>query len=353
MNVDRIGRLLYREIRYGSVNFFLGFAIIMPILLSLLLTAVFGSLFSGTPELGIVDGGDNTVAAALVDLDYIDSTRYDSDDDLRDAVARGAVDMGVVFAADFDTQVAAGANVTVPAYIWGESQASHLAVLNAALLNTIFGDEGPTSAVEVNTVNLGDEEEIPLEDRLLPLIIMMAVVIGGTLIPSASLVDEKQKRTIKALNITPASLGEIYAAKALLGLIVSLGMGTLVLILNDAFGSEPGALVLTLALGATMASGFGILIGLFLNDMNSLFAVMKGLGIVLYAPALFNIFPDLPQWIAQFFPTYYITAPIMDISQNGADFGDILPDLGIMIAIIVVVIAIVLVLARRQQQFEV
>jgi len=39
------------------------------------------------------------------------------------------------------------------------------------------------------------------------------------------------------------------------------------------------------------------------KDINTLFAIIKGLGIFLYAPAIVSLFPELPQWIAKVFPT--------------------------------------------------
>jgi len=36
----------------------------------------------------------------------------------------------------------------------------------------------------------------------MPLTVMMAVFFGGLMIPAASLIDEKQKRTLQALTVT-------------------------------------------------------------------------------------------------------------------------------------------------------
>ena len=176
------------------------------------------------------------------------------------------------------------------------------------------------------------------------------MMIGGIMVPATSLVDEKMKRTLTALTTTPTSIGEVYLAKGLLGVIIGVVMGVVTLAMNRAFGSQPLLLVALLALGSMLASAFGILMGMLLKDINSLFATIKGIGIFLYAPAIVYLFPTLPEWIGRIFPTYYIIGPIMEVTQKGASYGDIAPDVAILIGIILLVVGIIALLARRARQ---
>ena len=112
-------------------------------------------------------------------------------------------------------------------------------------------------------------------------------------------------------------------------------------------------LIGVLALSALMAATFGVLLGAFIKDINTLFAIIKAIGILLYAPAFIYIFPGIPQWIGKLFPTYYMIGPIMDISQRNATWSQIAGDVYILTALVIGLIALVAVIARRESANEV
>jgi ABC-2 type transport system permease protein len=333
MNPRHIATLFIKELKGSFGNFFLVFAVIVPLVMSFVVSVVFGTLFSEQAKLGVYgEGGDSALLGDIIGLEFLDTTRYDSQAELEDAVRDGAVDVGVVLPRQVDTRLASNETVEFDFLVWGESQAKNRATATAAVNEVVFERTAQHSLVTLNTVEVGEDDDTPLEDRLLPLILMMAVVMGGTLLPAASLVDEKQKRTLVAVASTPASLWDIYTAKALLGVLLSVVMGIVVLVINAAFGQQPALIITILFLGALMSAAFGILMAAFIRDMNSLFALMKTIGIALYAPAFILLFPDqIPQWIAQVFPTYYIVGPINDITLHGAGWNDVLPELGALL----------------------
>ena len=352
MSLRRVGVLLDKEFRHGSKSFIFIIAIVMPLVLSLVLSLVFGSIFSEKPRLGVSDEGNSRITSLVIESDSLIGQEYDSPDQLRKAVEDGAVDMGIVLPLRFDDLVEQGQMTEITAYVWGESLAKHRIVLGATIANMIRDVAGQEVPVEIATTTLGDAESIPWSDRVLPIIVLMAIVFGGIMVPATSLVDEKQKRTLTAIAITPASLGEIFLSKGLVGVIISTLMGVLILVLNQAFGAQPLLLIGMLALGAAMAATFGIMLGAFIKDITSLFATTKAIGILLYAPAFVYLFPGIPQWIGRIFPTYYIVQPVVEISQQGGTWSDIALEAFVLIGLILVMIGIVGILARRTAQRE-
>ena len=349
MSAKRVGVLLGKEFRRGINNFIFIFALVVPIGFSLVLNLLFGSFFSGKPKLGVADLGSSDLVTQAQAVDSVIVTEYESDEALREAVQSGVVDLGLTLPANFDTAVQTGDSVEIEAYIWGESLMQDRAILGTSIavwIRTIAGQEKP---VEIVTTTLGDGA-VPWQERLLPFVVLITLMIGGIMVPATSLVEEKMKRTLTAVTTTPTSIGEVYLAKGLLGVIIGIVMGVVILAMNRAFGSQPLLLVGLLALGGVMASTFGILLGILLKDINSLFATIKGIGILLYAPAIVYLFPTLPEWVARIFPTYYIIGPIVDVTQQGATFGDVAPDLAILLAIILLLVGIVASLSRRGRQ---
>jgi len=336
MNLRRIGVLLSKELAHGSKNFIFIFAVVIPIAMSLVISLLFGTLFAGKPKLGLADRGSSQLALLARGMDSIILKEYPTEGELQDAVARGAVDLGVALPEGFDELLAQGQKTELVAYIWGESLLKDRAILGSALVALLREAAGEEAPVEIISQSLGEAESFPWEQRLLPLVVLMAVFIGGTLVPATSLVEENGKRTLSALVITPTSLGEVYLAKGLMGMLLSLLMGVLILIINRAFGEQQALLLLVLSLGAAMAASFGVLLGAWVKDINSLFATVKAIGILLYAPALVYMFPTLPEWIGKIFPTHYIINPIVEITQRGAAWADVAVEIYILLGLLLI-----------------
>ncbi|HEB13037.1 MAG TPA: ABC transporter permease, partial [Actinobacteria bacterium] len=188
---------------------------------------------------------------------------------------------------------------------------------------------------------------VPLTSRLLPMLVMYAVLIAGLFIPAASLVEEREKKTIDAVLVTPVQMPDFLAGKAGLGIILAMATGVMTLILNNAFGVNPGALLVVLFLASLMSAEFGLILGSVAKDANTLFTFIKSIGIVLVAPVIFFIWPGLPQWIAKIFPTYYFLSPVYEVAINDSTLGQVAFELAIGFAICAALVPIVLFFGRR------
>lgn len=352
MSLRRTGVLLAREISGGLTNIIVIMVLVVPLLFTLIINLLFGTIFTGQARLGVADAGSSQLVALAEQREALDIKLYTSEAELREAVAAGAVDVGVALPERFDRRVHNGRSVELTAFTWGESTLSNRIIIGTALGTLVREIAGQELPVAVNTIILGDGEGLSWEERLLPFIVLVTVVLGGTMVPATSLVEEKQKRTLQAVTITPATVGEVLASKALLGILLSTIMGVLTLVLNRAFGSEPALLVLIMLLGAVFASLLGLLLGSFVKDINTLFTITKAGGLLLYAPALIYLFPQLPQWIGRIFPTYYIIDPVVQVTQHGATFANVWPELVVLGVLIVVLLGAVAFVVSRATRYE-
>jgi len=287
--------------------------------------------------------------ALFQDLDSVESREYNSIDDMKQSVEDGKIDMGIVLPPGFDGYVIDGEETEIQAFIWGESLAKSRTIIGVTIADLIREIAGKTAPVDIATTTLGDTDTLPWSDRLLPLIVLMTIFLGGLMLPATSLATEKEKRTLPALAVTPTSLSDIFLAKGLLGFILSVFMGILILILNQAFGSEPLLLILILAFGAIMAAELGMMLGAYVKDFATLFTIWKTAGIILFAPVFVFLFPQIPEWVGKIFPTYYILQPIVEVSQFGGGWSDIAGNFFVLVGIDVVLIVILLAILRRKQ----
>jgi ABC-2 type transport system permease protein len=338
--------LIKNEVLHGPKDVMLAIAVIMPILVALFVNLAFGNIFTERPELGVYDQGHSQVVGVLSQTQSLDLRTYDSDAAVKKATASGSLDMGIVLPADFDATLETGV-VRLKAYVWGESQAKSRAVIPIALADAVRAVTGSDVPVDVETVALGDEKSVPWSDRLLPLVVLMGVFYGGLMLPSSAIINEKQHRTLEALNVTPATVGDVFVAKGVIALVLATAMGVLTLILSGAFGGPVLLIMLVLFLGAIMAVEIGLIAGAYVNDMNSLFAVLKSGGILLFGPAIIFMFPQVPSWIGYFFPTYYVIRPVVDLSITGAGFGDVALYIGVLFALVLLGGVLVASVVRR------
>ena len=350
MNLRRILILLGKEFVHGPKSFIFIWAIVTPLAFTLVATLAFGTLFSDKPELGIFDRGDSQLVAMSQGLDSINASEYSSIEDLRQVTESGAVDMGIVLPTGFDNAIVQGDTIPIEAYIWGESLSKNRVTLPIAVADLVRAIAGQEVPVEIESITLGEEASTPWNERLLPFIVLLGVFFGGLMLPSTSLIEEKQKKTLEALVISPASIGEIFIAKGFLGITLSIFMGVAILLLNQVFGNNTLLLIGVLALGAVMAVEIGLILGVFIKDITTLFTVWKSGGIFLFGPAFIYIFPQIPEWIARIFPTYYVLQPVVNLSLEGGDWSSVAVNVLVLAGIDVLFLIPVGLAARRLSQ---
>ncbi len=347
MNARRVFTLLKKEFLYGSKNFIFVMALVMPVVITLVISLLVGTLFSGKPRLGIYDQGQSRLPANIVKLDYLSTEIFTNADLLISAVERGALDMGLILHPDFDTRLQSTEDASLDLMVWGESLLKHRMLLAVSLIRQLIEIAGRDIPVSTRTILLGEAASIPWDVRLFPFIVIITIILGATMVPATFVVEEKINRTYRALLVSPASLVDILAAKGITGVIVALFSGLLILAINRAFGAHPLILISVLTISAIFAAALGIILGIWVKDISTLFTLIKSLGIILYAPAIVYMFPEIPQWIAKIFPTYFMLGPIIELTMNNASWSDIAVDVYILIALTIGLVLIAGLLARR------
>jgi ABC-2 type transport system permease protein len=320
--------MLGRELKLGPRSPVVLLAVVLPLLMTFLVASVFGGLLESQPRLGVYSPEPTTISSSAAALDGIRALDYDSSEAIRADVMDHELDAALILPAGFDRAVAAGQPVEVTFLVSGQALASDRAVLAVAVTAMMRELAGARAAVDVAVITVGAEDFVPLGDRMIPLLVVYALVVAALFVPAASILDERVKGTLNAVLATPASMSEVLASKALFASVLSLLMGVVTLIINQAFSGEIFGIVLALVLGTFMLVEIGLIMGLWVRDMNTLYAWMKAGGILIVLPGLIALFPALPQWISKLAPTYYFLQPIYDLSVGGATLIDVLPTLG-------------------------
>lgn len=349
MSLTRAWKVAARDLRMGPRSPLFIYAIFLPIAMSFLISAVFGGLLDPNPKLGITDLGSSELTSAAQQLDGIAVSVIDDADDLRTRVESHDLDAGLVLPASFDTMLQSGERPDLEFYVSGDSLASNRIVLAVTTTELLTEISAATPPVDVAVVPVGDEDFVPIGDRLLPIVVFYAVVIAALFLPASSVLDEREKHTLDAVLVTPTNIYEVLLAKGTLGVFMGLVMGAVSLLLNQAMGERPLAVMLFLLVGSVMMAEFGLILGALVKDANSLYTAIKGAGVFIALPVIFIIWPTLPQWIPKLTPTYYFLQPVYDIAINNAAVSDFWLELAVALAICLVLFPIVAGVGRRAE----
>lgn len=312
-----------KDLKMGPRTPLFLYSFALPVLLTFLIVGVFGTLFAPSPRLGILDEGDSQIASSAANLDGIEVTTVTSIADLREMVEANDLDAGLVLQDGFDIALQSGERPELTFYVGGESLASNRIILEVTALDLVRSATGAEAPVEVDVLTVGDAEAIPIATRLVPLLMIYAVAIAGAFVPAASIVEEKENGAIHSVLITPTTIREYLAGKSGLGIVLAMATGVITLLLNQAFGTNPLLLVVILLTAAVMMAELGLILGMYAEDSNMLFALMKGGGILLFYPVVFYIWPSLPQWIAKIAPTYWFLEPLFEVGVRGGGLSDV------------------------------
>ena len=194
--IARILAILRKDLIHGPKSFFFVQAVATPIFTTLFISMLFGSSLSGKPALGLLIEGESDLPAIIREIDYIRFSQFDSFDRAKTLVASGKLDMLVSISTGFDDAIRSGSPAHLRSYLWGQSLLKDRAALFAALFDGFTELAGREVSVDVKTVTIGGADVKPLAQRFLPLLVLLAVIMSGLIIPASAMVDEKQRQTL-------------------------------------------------------------------------------------------------------------------------------------------------------------
>lgn len=347
MSLRRIIIIIRKDFTGGLGKTFFIMAIVVPLLFTILIELVFGKFFAEKPTLAVIDKGTSSITARIKKLDALDIEKVDSELQLKERIKSGAIDGGLIIPKDFDEKLADKKLPRVKVYVGGESLVNKRITIASSLAEVLRDEAGQKIPIKIVETSLGEAEEIPIKVKIIPLVIMYAIFIGGTTLPAALIVDEVEKRTVSAVTITPASLGELLSAKAIVGFFTSFTMGIVIIVINQLFIGNVWLLILFMALGAIFAVELGLTIGGISKDLSIAWTYVKFVGLVAFMPGILWFFPQVPEWVSKLFPTYYLIMPIIEISQRGAGLDKVGLDALILLLFDIFFIVFVLLSKRR------
>lgn len=351
------------------------FVFVLPIAIVILVGAQFGS-GSGL-RLGVVSSGDPLSEAVVDDLEGV--VHFDGRDPLVLAVERGAVDAGVIFPEDFESQVVDGMEPTVVflARTGGIGPQLRSVVDSAVARRSVealairFATQRGASvdaareAVSAVSVESIDVESVDTGDRLFPeslgrfdigasgQLVLFMFLTGLT--GSAALIQTRRLGVSRRMLSTPTRVSTIVVGEAIGRWLVVLVqgayiMGLTALIFGVEWGDPLGAVGMLVVFSAVGAAGAMLVGSFFENDQQAgAIGVIGGIGLAALGGAMVprQLFSDTMQTVSLFTPHGWAMRGFSDLVIYDATFVDVLDEMAVLSVMAVVGLTVASIRLRR------
>jgi ABC-2 type transport system permease protein len=324
MNSVRIAGLLRGDVLRASRSAVVLWLVVMPFAMTFLLKIVFPSILESRPMLCVLDQDSSGITGILADRSGIRVQTVSDLEGLLSAMRYNEADAGLVLAPEFDSVLKAGGRPLLDISVSEGSDPLDRAVILLTLLDAsreLQGTESPFDAVLI-TEDTGDGG-FPLQQRLVPAVVLVIMMISGIFLPAYLFVRERERRTLRAVMVTPAKMSEVLLSKTILGFCLTLVICSATLVLNGTDPSLYPPLLVILIVGTIVCNSIGLLYGLLAGNVKTLYTMVKSLNVFLAGPMAFYLISGIPRWVVMIFPTYWFIDPLYTVSLGNAGFTHI------------------------------
>ncbi len=247
------------------------------------------------------------------------------------------VDIGLAFPDDFLAATAAGRRTTVEVFVDAQVPAEIKSSMSSLVRELAFAAAGsrlPVSAPQEIYTVLGEDrvgDQVTPQESFRPMLVFL-VLLMEMFGMSSLIAREVQSRTVTALLVTPATIGDVLTAKGIGGALLGLGQAVILLAAINVLGHEPLLIITLMLLGAIMVSGAAMIAGSVGRDFltNLMFGML--FMVPLMIPAFAVLFPGTASGWIRAIPSYPLVQGLVKVATYGDGWAETLPDVGALFA---------------------
>lgn len=306
-----IGSMLAKDLKLYSRDVIFIFLTVLAVVTFVTLYYVLPRKVDETIAVGVHGPGVRQALTALASQTEqgVSLAWYDDSTSLRQAVEKRKVEVGVDFPNGFPGTLSSGKQTQVTVYVrptLSPEISNSMKSMVQEIAYTVAGYPSPVSLGSNDIVVLGPDkagDQTPIRDKMKPLYAFMILIMEAVAL-GALIASEVQQRTITALLSTPARIGDILAAKMLMGTGIAASETLIVLLIIRGFGAAPGLVVLAVLLGAVLVTSIAMLAGSAGKDLMATMILGIVILIPLAVPAFAVLFPGEPAGWIRVIPSY-------------------------------------------------
>lgn len=274
-------------------------------------------------SLPIYDKGNSILLADLRNIPDLSVQRIVTEKDF-ESILCGSIDpqIGLQLPVDFDKAMTAGGKIEFQGYVcWGmRNQVSDLRTDLEEILTGAL-DQPVTIHVEGNIVYPFSEGMLSFGLKTINSILML-LMMGVFLVPSL-LFEEKESKTLQALLVSPATIGQVVLGKALAGFFYILVTAVMIYIIFWQDVTHWSMAVLFIISGGTFSVAVGLVLGSFFEKQQDVLGWMMAILLLLVGALLVKMLDlELPAFLDQILP-WIPSVAIAEICR--ASFSEVIP----------------------------
>lgn len=293
-----------------SALFVVGIYRLMPVLTS-----------DDIPAVLVYDAGGSQISEALEDSQMVDLYTYQTYERFENALMSGeSAELGLVIPEGYDEQLSQGNAEPLQTYLMyfvKPGQAQELIEVSEAEIQRLSGQGVSLARDFLSITPTPERNSLGLWGAMS--IIFAILMVGISLIPHLFM-EEKQRKTLDVLLISPAGAGDIVIAKALAGAFYGVLIALVIVAFYGNLLIHPQFVFLAIGLMIGFTVALGLLLGILVENRGQLGLITWMLVVPLFLTVVLvlleDLIPELVIQIAQFIPTL----AVLSISQ--AAFGD-------------------------------
>ncbi len=256
------------------------------------------------------------------------------------------VNLGLVIPENIDEMVAGGGEIEIDGYIvyWAPPA-------RVTELVTFFEEQFSQVAGQPVHINVDGHLVYPTLETVGQVMMVsssfvIALVVIGIFLTPYLMIDEKEKHTMEALLVSPASYSQVVIGKALAGTAYCLAAAVVLLALNAGKINHWSAAILAALAGSLFTVALGLLMGTLFENPSSMNMFLGLVIIVLVAPVVLDTLPNLElspvvTAIIPWMPSIGLYRVFRSAFVRDIPLSLVLSNIGIMVGFAVIVLALV------------
>ncbi len=339
--------------------------LIMPIILSVLFVVVTDIFGSHKTEILVYNPGNSAVvrvvSGAFSDPQIVSAS---SPADVASAFGpdgshkSSPYAVGLVIPANFDAALRQGGHPQMSLYINGDDvNIQQRQLLQSAIMNYSRVVANPSPPTSINMATINPPAPTTIGQDLGTLYITTALLVSfmvSTSLVGSLLVEEKEKKTLRMLMVSPASFGDVVLGKLLVGLGYQLLLSLVVMVIEGGFVGQVPLVLFFVLCGACFSLSLGLLLGSIFQSSSAVGGVAGMVSIIYIIPGIF-VGPllqvsqgNVAVQLIKILPSYYMADGIYSALVNKTVVSNALLDALVILACTVILLLASVWTLRRQ-----
>ncbi len=319
-----VAAIFFKDLEDAVRSHSLILILVGPVLLSVFFARSFTGEDVRRPALVVCDAGSSGLVQALHSTGLFRVQESEDWEDCLEKVHQGQVTAAIQIPATFDRDLREDRFPRVD-LVLDEGARTQVAIVREGLRGALRHQAGQEMPADIRVTAL-NRFQGEVRQILLPIWVVFTC-LGGLMVTSSTLVEEMEKKTLAAVLLAPASLGNVLMGKLGAGVLLAFVSSALVLVLNSWGQGDLLALGVLLALGSLVFSAAGTVLGLFARGQAAANAAASVLYLILIVPVALADLSATMRAVSMWLPTWYLYDGVNRALLTGASLGSLGLDL--------------------------